>query len=128
MEAFLDNSERVRTHYDEEIKERFYQDLDILLLSVPAEDKLIIMGDFNARVGQNRGILKGIIGKHGIGKQNSNGTLLLSECAKHEFAITNAFFQLPAKRHWGRVTSKIEENGTSLTTSLPDRRILRMST
>ena len=41
---------------DDEVKERFYQELDLLLLSVPAEDKLIIMGDFNARVGQNHGV------------------------------------------------------------------------
>ena len=83
---------------EEEVKERFYQDLDKLLLSIPAEDKLIIMGDFNARVGQDSGVWKGIIGKHGVGKENSNGTLLLSECAKHDLAITNTFFRLPTKK------------------------------
>ena len=57
---------------EEEVKERFYQDLDKLLLSIPAEDKLIIMGDLNARVGQNTGVWKGIIGKQGLGKENSN--------------------------------------------------------
>ena len=53
---------------EEDVKERFYQDLDKLLLSIPAEDKLIIIGDVNARVDQNGGIWKGIIGKHGVGK------------------------------------------------------------
>ena len=77
---------------EEEVKERFYQDLDKLLLSIPAEDKLIAMGDFNARVGQNGGVWKGIIGKHGFGKENSNGTLLLSECAKFDLEIANTFF------------------------------------
>ena len=43
-----------------------------------AEDKLIVMGDFNALVGQNGGVWKGIICKHEVGKENSNGTLRLS--------------------------------------------------
>ena len=83
---------------DDEVKERFYQELDLLLLSVPTEDKLIVMGDFNARVGQDDGVWKGVIGKHGVRKENSNGTLLLSECAKHDLAITNTFFQVPVKK------------------------------
>ena len=34
-------------------KEAFYQQLDEVIRSVPAGDKLIILGDFNARVGSN---------------------------------------------------------------------------
>ena len=93
---------------DEEVQERFYQDLDKFLLSIPAEDKLIIMGDFNARVGQNGGVWKGIIGKHRVRKKNSNGILLLSKCVKHDLAITNTFFRLPAKKRttWMHPRSK----------------------
>ena len=35
----------------DEVKEKFYEDLEILIVNVPIEDKLIILGDFNARVG-----------------------------------------------------------------------------
>ena len=31
-------------------KDRFYEDLDAVISAVPASDKLIILGDFNARV------------------------------------------------------------------------------
>ena len=56
---------------EEEVKERFYQDLDKLLLSIPAEDKLIVMEEFDARAGQNGGVWNGIMGKHGVGKETA---------------------------------------------------------
>lgn len=34
----------------DESKERFYQELDHLIKSTPTTDKLLILGDFNARV------------------------------------------------------------------------------
>ena len=66
------------------------------------------LGRPDARVGQNGGIWKGISGKHRVGKENSNGTLLLSECAKHNLAITNTFFRLVAKKRttWMHPRSK----------------------
>ena len=38
---------------DDCIKEQFYNDLDKVIRDVPIKDKLVIMGDFNARVGSN---------------------------------------------------------------------------
>ena len=35
----------------EDIKDKFYQVLDALISGVPKKNKLIILGDFNARVG-----------------------------------------------------------------------------
>lgn len=37
----------------EETKDRFYEDLNAVINSVPGTDKLIILGDFNARVGSD---------------------------------------------------------------------------
>ena len=37
----------------DDIKESFYKDLDKTLRSVPRNDKLILLGDFNARVGRD---------------------------------------------------------------------------
>ena len=56
----------------EEVKEKFYEDLDTLVRSVPRQDKLLVLGDFNARVGSDYKNWTGIIGTNGIGKCNSN--------------------------------------------------------
>jgi hypothetical protein len=80
------------THADES-KCRFYEDLRNTLLSVPRHDKLILMGDFNARVGCDAMPWDGVLGKHGIGKMNSNGLLLLTLCQEFQLTITNTLFR-----------------------------------
>ncbi|CAM4548073.1 unnamed protein product [Leuciscus chuanchicus] len=78
------------------IKEDFCRALDAILQKTPATDRLILMGDFNAR--------------HGVGKMNRNGLRLLSLCAEHQLVITNTIFQMknrlkttwqhPHSKHW----------------------------
>ncbi|XP_076043761.1 uncharacterized protein LOC143026864 [Oratosquilla oratoria] len=65
------------------VKEEFYSQLDNILSAVPKDDKIIFLGDFNARVGRDRELWTGTIGKEGVGKVNANGTLLLTKCAEH---------------------------------------------
>ena len=55
----------------EDIKEKFYEDLDNLLKSIPSQDKLFVLGDFNARVGTDFQTWKGVIGMNGVGKYPS---------------------------------------------------------
>ena len=38
------------THH-EDVKDQFYEQLDALIAAVPKSEKLLILGDFNARVG-----------------------------------------------------------------------------
>ena len=67
---------------------RFYDQLNQALRSVPAADKILLMGDFNARVGQDHSTWPGVIGKYGCGNLNSNGELLISVCSEHQLCIT----------------------------------------
>ncbi|CAB4027550.1 Hypothetical predicted protein, partial [Paramuricea clavata] len=76
---------------EEVVKEKFYAHLDNILRKTPKEDKLILLGDFNAR------------------------------CKEHELVITNTMFQLPlAKRstwmhprskHWHLIDYAIVRQG-----------------
>nr|XP_025036462.1 craniofacial development protein 2-like [Pelodiscus sinensis] len=81
----------------EETTEQFYIDLSSILCSVPANNKLILLGDFNAQVDCDHSQWEGVLGKHGVGKMNSNGLLLLSKCAEYDLLITNAVFRMANK-------------------------------
>ena len=82
----------------DETKEEFYNKLSESIKSVPSCHKLLVMGDFNARVGTDYDSWGKVIGRHGVGNENSNGTLLLSMCSQLELIITNTIFQ-QANRH-----------------------------
>ena len=85
------------TNSDEE-KDKFYEELDAAISGTPKTDKLIILGDFNARVGKDFQAWQGVLGPHVIGKCNSNGSLLLNLCSAHELTITNTIFRLPTRK------------------------------
>lgn len=90
----------------DEVKDKFYEDLDVLLSSVKRTDRLILLANFNARVGSDHSAWDGVVGKNGIG----NGLLLLKTCVAHYLTITNTIFRLstrkktswmhPSSKHW----------------------------
>ena len=75
------------------VKEAFYRDLHHLLQRVDSKDKPLILGDFNARVGREIELWKGVLGRHGIGNCNDNGCLVLEFCSDHQLVITTTLFQ-----------------------------------
>ena len=81
----------------DEVKDKFYDDLDSVISATPRADKLILLGDFSARVGTDHQTWEGVIGTERIGTCNSNGLLLLKKCAEHELQITNTVFRLPTR-------------------------------
>ncbi|VDM05851.1 unnamed protein product [Schistocephalus solidus] len=78
-------------------KDKFYEDLHALLVTKPKMDKVIVLGDFNARVGTDHAAWQGVLGPHGLGNCNDNGLLLLLTCAEHRILLTNTFFRLPTR-------------------------------
>ena len=82
---------------DESDKDSFYTLLHQVVNKVDKRDKLILSGDFNARVGGDHLLWDGVLGVHGVGKMNSNGLRLLSLCSEHQLTITNTRFQLSNK-------------------------------
>ena len=92
----------------DELKDKFYDDLDSIISATPLTDKLILLGDFNARVDTDHQTCEGVIGSEGAGNCNSNGLLLLKKCAEHDLLITNTVFRLPNrnKTSWLHPRSK----------------------
>ena len=94
----------------EENKEEFYSQLRDVFSKVPAKDKLILTGDFNARVGRDSDKWLGVLGPHRIGNSNSNGEQLLDLCSENGLVITNTLFKHkeqykttwmhPRSKHW----------------------------
>ena len=56
----------------DEVKDKFYNDLDDIISVTPRTDKLIVLGDLNGRVGTVHQTWEGVIGPEGVGKCNSN--------------------------------------------------------
>ncbi|BHF69556.1 hypothetical protein SprV_0301260200 [Sparganum proliferum] len=78
-------------------RDKFYEDLHVLLATVSKADKLVVLGDFNARVGTDHAAWRGVLGPHGLRGSNDNGLPLLRTCAEHRLILTNTFFCLPER-------------------------------
>ncbi|VDL92435.1 unnamed protein product [Schistocephalus solidus] len=76
-------------------KYKLYDDLHALLATVPKAENLIVLGDFNARVGKDRASWRRVLSSHGLGSCNDNGLLLLRTCVEHRLLLTNTFFPPP---------------------------------
>ena len=77
-----------------EVKDKFYDDLDNIISATARTDRLILLSDYNARVGTDHQIWEGVIGSEGVCKCNSNGLPLLRKCAEHDMLTTNTVFKL----------------------------------
>ena len=95
---------------DMDVKEAFYNtELRSILTGINKDDKILIMGDFNARVGRDYDSnCWPRVRQHGIGNCNDNGRLLLELCAEMDLCITNTLFQQKArfKTTWRHPRSK----------------------
>ena len=75
-------------------KEAFYSLLDETLVGIKRSDVIVMMGDFNAQVGNNNQDTECIMGRHGMpcDKENENGQLLIELCGKHGLVIGGMVF------------------------------------
>ena len=76
---------------DDEEKQRFYDNLRDVLQAVPKGDKIVLTGDFNARVGKDWQTWDSL-GRHGVGSMNGNGQLLLQLCTEFNLFISSTQF------------------------------------
>jgi endonuclease/exonuclease/phosphatase family metal-dependent hydrolase len=108
--------------YPPEDKDIFYHQL-YEAVQKGKKDKLIILGDFNARVGSNFKSWSNVLGPYGTGKINENGERLLTFCSENNLMITNTIFKQPACRKgtWIHPRSKQEHQIDYIITRQSDR-------
>ena len=76
--------------------EWFYEDLQDLLELTPQKDVLLIIRDWNAKVGSQE--TPGVTGRFGLGIQNEAGQRLIEFCQGNALVIANTLFQQHKRR------------------------------
>ena len=76
--------------------EQFYEDLQDLLELTPKKDVLLIIGDWNAKVGSQE--TPGVTSKFGLGMLNEAGQRLIEFSRGNSLVIANTRFQQHKKR------------------------------
>ena len=76
--------------------ERFFEDLQDLLELTHKKDVLVIIGDWNVKVGSQE--TAGVTGKFGLGIWNEAGQRLIEFCQENALVIANILFQQHKRR------------------------------
>uniref|UniRef100_A0A8D8XDM6 Craniofacial development protein 2 n=2 Tax=Cacopsylla melanoneura TaxID=428564 RepID=A0A8D8XDM6_9HEMI len=85
---------------NQEVKTKFYDDLRLTLNHKLFQEVVILLGDFNAKVGDKR--IDNIVGPYGLGDMNDSGEDLINLCTEKELFITNTWFEqkISARHTW----------------------------
>lgn len=84
-------------HSDDEIEE-VYSDLEEVLKFVKGNENLIILGDWNAVIGEEEE--RGITGKYGLGTRNERDNRLIEFCNSNKLTIANTLFKNHKRRRY----------------------------
>ena len=76
--------------------EEFYRSLQSVMNEIPRKDVVILMGDWNTKIG--KGEESETVGKYGLGNRNDAGERLLEFCEENALFIANTFFKQPERR------------------------------
>ncbi|GFN99496.1 craniofacial development protein 2-like protein [Plakobranchus ocellatus] len=79
--------------------EKFYEEIEKAKGYLKSQD-IIVMGDFNAKVGDER--VEDVVGSSGIGIVNERGNRLSEWCQINDFTITSTWYQNHPRRQWTR--------------------------
>ena len=84
----------------QEEKEEFYRHLQEVKDSVPYADNVIIIGDLNGHVGEDRAGIDNILGAFSIGNRNREGENIIDFCVQNQMSIMNTFYKHRESQKW----------------------------
>uniref|UniRef100_A0A8D8VC16 Craniofacial development protein 2 n=1 Tax=Cacopsylla melanoneura TaxID=428564 RepID=A0A8D8VC16_9HEMI len=94
---------------DEDLIEKFYEQITDLTKTIPKHEMLLIMGDFNAKIGKGR--IGEHIGNFGLGERNDRGERLSMFAVEQDLIVTNTFFQHhPRRLYTWKSNDKVTRN------------------
>uniref|UniRef100_A0A914XAH1 Endonuclease/exonuclease/phosphatase domain-containing protein n=1 Tax=Plectus sambesii TaxID=2011161 RepID=A0A914XAH1_9BILA len=76
-----------------EDKADFWQLLDGVMQSVPAQEQVLVLGDLNGHLGVARTGYERVHGGHAIGNRNQEGEEVLAFALAYDMALTNTYFK-----------------------------------
>lgn len=79
--------------------ESFYADLAKAIRNY-TNNHIILMGDFNAQIGEKQYEEEYVLGKHGLGKRSPNGQRLVEFLLEHNLTLLNSVFKKNTKNKW----------------------------
>ena len=77
---------------EDDDKDCWYEELQAAIRKVPAHDVLLVMGDMNAKVGNDNTNFERCMGKHGCGTMNDNGRRFAEFCLENDCVIGGTAF------------------------------------
>ncbi|CAF4797206.1 unnamed protein product [Pieris macdunnoughi] len=80
------------------VLESFYQDLQATIAKIPNRELLIIMGDFNAKIGANSAQYSKSVGNFGLGVRNERGERSMQFADENNMVVVNSLFQHHPRR------------------------------
>src|SRR6476619_6373461 len=86
------------TDYEDEKVEKLYDQQKEVLGKQKESEKVIVVGDFNAVVGEGKE--DRVVGEFGLGKRNDRGERLIEFCKSQNLVITNTWFEQEKRRRY----------------------------
>ena len=77
---------------EDDDKDNFYSSVQSVLDRIPKHDMVLLIGDFNARVGSDNQFRERTMGKHGLGRMTDNGERLVNLCEENDLVIGGTLF------------------------------------
>jgi endonuclease/exonuclease/phosphatase family metal-dependent hydrolase len=84
--------------YTEDAIQIFYSEVRKAMSN--AKGNILLIGDFNAKIGSPTAEDRYTMGPWGYGQRNSRGETLIEFCLENQFSIMNTYFKKNQKRRW----------------------------